>query len=98
LSRVALAIGLVFSLYSAADAATLSPESAQTGTYAYQVLRDGEVVGEQRNDFERRGDELRVVTDVRINITLCINVYDFTQRIEESWQNGQLMASPPSRR
>ena len=93
LSRVALAIGLVLSLYSAADAATLSPESAQTGTYAYQVLRDGEVVGEQRNDFERRGDELRVVTDVRINITLLgINVYDFTQRIEESWQHGQLMS------
>jgi hypothetical protein len=92
LSRVALAIGLVFSIY-AADAATLTPDSAQTGTYAYQVLRDGEVVGEQRNDFERRGGELRVVTDVRINITLLgLNVYDFTQRIEESWQNGLLMS------
>jgi hypothetical protein len=93
LSRVALAISLVFSLYTAAHAATLTPDSAQTGTYAYQVLRDGEVVGEQRNDFERRGDELRVVTDVRINITLLgLTVYDFTQRIEESWQNGQLMS------
>ena len=91
LSRVALAVGLIFCLCSAADAATLSPESAQTGTYAYQVLRDGEVVGEQRHDFERRGDELRVVTDVRINITLLgMNVYDFTQRIEESWKNGVL--------
>ena len=93
LSRVALAIGLVFSIYTAAAAATLTPDSAQTGTNAYQVLRDGEVVGEQRNDFERRGGELRVVTDVRINITLLgLNVYDFTQRIEESWQNGQLMS------
>ena len=89
LSRVALAVGIIFSLYTTAHAATLTPESAQTGTYAYQVTRDGEVVGEQRNDFERRGDELRVVTDVRINITLLgLNVYDFTQRIEESWQNG----------
>ena len=93
LSRVALAIGLIFSIYTAADAATLTPDSAQTGTYAYQVLRDGEVVGEQRNDFERRGGELRVVTDIRINITLLgLNVDDFTQRIEESWQNGQLMS------
>lgn len=100
LSRVALAICLAFSLFTAARAetltaaqtATLSPTSAQTGTFAYQVLRDGEVVGEQRNDFERRGNELRVVTDVRINITLLgITVYDFTQRIEESWQNGLLM-------
>jgi hypothetical protein len=93
LSRVALAAGFIFSLYTAAHAATLTPDSAQTGTYAYQVLRDGEVVGEQRNDFERRGDELRVVTDVRINITLLgLNIYDFTQRIEENWQDGQLMS------
>lgn len=93
LSRVALAIGLVFSFYTTAHAATLTPDSAQTGTFAYQVLRDGEVVGEQRNDFERRGEELRVVTDVRINITLLgLSIYDFTQRIEESWQNGKLMS------
>jgi hypothetical protein len=91
--RVALAIALAFSFLTTAHAATLSPESAQTGTYAYQVLRDGEVVGEQRADFERRGDELRVVTDVRINITLLgLNIYDFTQRIEESWQGGVLMS------
>jgi Domain of unknown function (DUF6134) len=93
LSRVVLAIGFIISVYTAAHAATLTPDSAQTGTYAYQVTRDGEVVGEQRNDFERRGDELRVVTDVRINITLLgMNVYDFTQRIEESWKNGLLMS------
>jgi hypothetical protein len=93
LSRVAVAIGLAFSVYTTAHAATLTPDSAQTGTYAYQVTRDGEVVGEQRNDFERRGEELRVVTDVRINITLLgINVYDFTQRIEENWRNGKLMS------
>ncbi|WP_119301724.1 DUF6134 family protein [Dongia deserti] len=91
--RVALATGLIVSLLSTAGAATLSPESAQTGTYAYQVTRDGEVVGEQRADFERRGNELRVITDVRINITLLgMNVYDFTQRIEESWQDGVLMS------
>ena len=90
---VAVAIGFAFSFLPAAYAAALSPESAQTGTYVYQLLRNGEVVGEQRADFERRGDELRVVTEVRINITLLgLNVYDFTQRIEESWQNGQLMS------
>jgi Family of unknown function (DUF6134) len=91
--RVALAIGLVFSIAAAADAATLSPQNAQTGTYAYQILRDGEVVGEQRMDFERRGDQLRVVTDIRINITLLgVTVYDFTQRSEEGWQGGTLMS------
>jgi hypothetical protein len=93
LRRVALAVGLVFSVVSAAHAATLGPQNAQTGTYAYQILRNGEVVGEQRMDFERRGEELRVVTDIRINITLLgLVVYDFTQRIEEGWRGETLMS------
>jgi hypothetical protein len=84
---------MVFSMAAAAGAATLSPQNAQTGTYAYQILRNGEVVGEQRMDFERRGNELRVVTDIRINITLLgLTVYDFTQRIEEGWQGDTLMS------
>ena len=92
LRRLALAIGLSVSIVTTAHAAALSPDSAQTGTYVYQVLRNGEVVGEQRADFERRGDELQVITDVRINITLLgLTIYDFTQRIEEHWVNGQLM-------
>src|SRR5262245_63409462 len=88
LCRVALAVGLFLGFLTPAHAAALSPESAQTGTYVYQVTRNGEVVGEQRADFERRGDELRVVTDVKINITLLgLSVYDFTQHIEEHWEN-----------
>jgi hypothetical protein len=92
LRRLVLAIGLGLSFLTAAHAAALSPESAQTGTYVYQVMRNGEVVGEQRADFERRGDDLRVVTDVRINITLLgLSLYDFTQRIEEHWVGGVLV-------
>jgi hypothetical protein len=96
LSRIAyslvLAIGLGLSFPPAANAAALSPESAQTGTYVYQVMRNGEVVGEQRADFERRGDDLRVVTEVRINVTLLgLSIYDFTQRIEEHWAGGVLV-------
>jgi len=88
----ALAFGLCLLFLSSAQAAALSPESAQTGTYVYQVTRNGEVVGEQRADFERRGDELRVVTDVKINIKLLgLSVYDFTQHIEEHWDKGVLM-------
>ncbi len=92
LRRVALAIGFSLSFLTTAYAAALSPESAQTGTYVYQVVRNGEVVGEQRADFERRGDDLRVVTEVRINVTLLgLPIYDFSQRIEERWTNGVLM-------
>jgi hypothetical protein len=92
-SRSALAAGLLLSVLApAAFAEALSPETAPTGTYVYQVMRDGEVVGEQRADFERRGADLSVITDVRINVTLLgINVYDFSQRIEEKWAKGVLV-------
>jgi hypothetical protein len=93
ISRSALAAGLLLSVLApAAFAEALSPETAPTGTYVYQVMRDGEVVGEQRADFERRGNDLSVITDVRINVTLLgISVYDFSQRIEEKWAQGVLM-------
>lgn len=90
--RSILAIGLSLSILGPAFAAALTPETAPTGTYVYQVTRDGDVVGEQRADFERRGGDLSVITEVRIKVTLLgISVYDFTQRIEEKWANGQLM-------
>jgi hypothetical protein len=92
LRRFALALGLAVSVIASAQAATLTPESAQTGTYVYQIMRDGDVVGEQRADFERRGTDLSVISDVRINVTLLgISVYDFTQRIEEKWSQGVLV-------
>ncbi len=92
LSLAALTMGFFLSLLVTAHAEALSPETAPTGTFVYQVTRDGEVVGEQRADFERRDDALSVITDVRINVTLLgISVYDFTQRIEERWAQGKLM-------
>lgn len=92
LRRTAIVFGLSALVLSTANAAALSPESAGTGTYVYQVTRNGDVVGEQRADFERRGDNLSVITEVRINVTLLgINVYDFSQRVEEKWVHGELV-------
>jgi hypothetical protein len=90
--RLALASALFLSLLAPAFAEALSPETAPTGTFVYKVMRDGDVVGEQRADFERRGTDLSVISDVRINVTLLgISVYDFTQRIEEKWSQGVLV-------
>src|ERR1043165_5520092 len=72
----AIAAALMTVVLAPALAAALSPETVGTGTYVYQVTRDGEVVGEQRADFERRGDALSVITEVRINITLLgLSIY-----------------------
>lgn len=90
--RSALASALFLSLLAPAFAEALSPDTAPTGTFVYKVMRDGDVVGEQRADFERRGTDLSVISDVRINVTLLgISVYDFTQRIEEKWSQGVLV-------
>lgn len=90
--RSALASALFLSLLAPAFAEALSPDTAPTGTFVYKVMRDGDVVGEQRADFERRGTDLSVITDVRINVTLLgISVYDFSQRIEEKWAQGVLV-------
>jgi hypothetical protein len=87
-----LASALFLSLLAPAFAEALSPDTAPTGTFVYKVMRDGDVVGEQRADFERRGTDLSVISDVRINVTLLgISVYDFTQRIEEKWSQGVLV-------
>ncbi len=92
LGPLALAFGFSALVLAPALAAALSPETAATGTYVYQVMRNGDVVGEQRADFERRGDNLSVVTEVRISVTLLgLSLYDFTQRIEEKWVQGKLM-------
>lgn len=92
LRPLGVSLAVWFLVLAPAHAAALSPETAATGTYVYQVMRDGQVVGEQRADFERRGDALSVVTEVRINITLLgLSLYDFSQRIEEKWVQGQLV-------
>lgn len=92
LRPLALAAMLSTLVMAPALAAALSPETAPSGTYVYQVTRNGDVVGEQRADFERRGNNLSVITEVQITITLLgLTIYDFTQRIEEKWVNGRLM-------
>jgi hypothetical protein len=71
----------------------LSPNTAPAGAYIYQVLREGQVIGQLRQDFERKGEQLIVVTAADITVTfLGLNIYAADQRVEETWSDGKLMS------
>lgn len=77
----------------AMPAGAITATNAPTATYVYQVMRQGDLIGEQRLTFERRDGDLIVTTDAKINVKLLgLSLYDFDQHVEETWHNGQLVA------
>lgn len=74
-------------------ALAMSPSEASSGSYVYEVRRNGEVIGQLRQDFERRDEKLTVVTmaDVTVSI-LGLNIYEADQHVEETWLGNELQA------
>jgi len=71
----------------------LSPKDAESGSYVYQVSRDGQIIGQLRQDFERDENRLTVITAADIEVTLFgISLYDADQRVEETWLDGKLQS------
>ncbi len=71
----------------------LSPVDAPSGSYIYQVSRDGQVIGLLRQDFARQNERLVVVTAADIEVTLLgFSLYEADQRVEETWRNGVLQS------
>ena len=63
----------------------------QPGKLTYAVIRDGDKIGSQVVEFQRNGDQLLVLTSVRIEVTLLgITIYRFVHRSEEEWKGGEL--------
>ena len=63
----------------------------QPGKLTYAVMRDGDKIGSQVVEFQRNGDQLLVLTSVRIEVTLLgITIYRFVHRSEEEWKGGEL--------
>lgn len=78
---------------TAGEAKAITAEDAPSGTFVYQVVRSGSVIGEQRLTFDRRGDKLTVITDAKVDVKLLgVSLYGFDQHAEETWQDGQLVA------
>ncbi len=63
----------------------------QPGKLTYAVMRDGSKIGSQTVEFQRNGDQLLVLTSVRIEVSLLgITIYRFVHRSEEEWKAGEL--------
>jgi hypothetical protein len=63
----------------------------QPGKLTYAVMRDGDKIGSQVVEFQRNGDQLLVLTSVKIEVTLLgITIYRFVHRSEEEWKAGEL--------
>jgi hypothetical protein len=76
----------------AATASAITAENAPSGSYVYQVMRQGDVIGEQRINFEHQGDNLVVTSDAKIDVkVLGLSLYGFDQHVEETWTKGQLV-------
>lgn len=58
----------------------------------YDILRNGEIVGEHRIDFDRRDDQLWVESRSDIEVPfLFMTAYDFTYRATSVWDGGKLL-------
>jgi len=76
----------------AGPAMAITADNAPAGAYVYQVVRQGEVVGEQRLTFERQGDNLVVSTDAKIDVKLLgLSLYGFDQHTEETWAKNRMI-------
>ena len=63
----------------------------QPGKLTYAVIRDGDKIGSQIVEFQRNGDQLLVLTSVKIEVSLLgITIYRFVHRSEEEWKGGEL--------
>lgn len=76
----------------ATAASAFTADDAPSGSYVYQVTRQGEVIGEQRLTFERQGSNLVVSTDAKVDVKLLgLSLYGFDQHTEETWTHGKMV-------
>ncbi|HVI90848.1 MAG TPA: DUF6134 family protein [Dongiaceae bacterium] len=76
----------------AGPAVAITAENAPSGAFVYQIMRQGEVIGEQRLTFERQGENLVVSTDAKIDVKLLgLSLYGFDQHTEETWKQNRMI-------
>ena len=63
------------------------------GRLSFNIIRDGNVIGQETLTFQQQGDRLTVFVDVSIRVTLAmIPVYRLHHHETESWENGQILS------
>jgi hypothetical protein len=63
------------------------------GIYIYAISRDGTPVGQQRMEFVRDGEKLRVISHMQVEVTLLgMTLFNFNQRAEEVRAGGNVVS------
>ncbi|SCA56559.1 conserved exported hypothetical protein [Candidatus Terasakiella magnetica] len=74
-------------------ASAINPISLYGERIEFDVVREGEVVGEHITRFQQVDDELRVSSNMNIDIfILFLPVYSFDYRTTEKWVEGKLVS------
>jgi hypothetical protein len=69
-----------------------SPGQPPAGIFIYAISRDGAPVGQQRLEFVKDGEKLRVLSHMQLDVTLLgMSLYGFDQQFEEVRSGGKLM-------
>ena len=76
-----------------AGASAINPMSLYGDKIEFDVVRNGDVVGKHITRFSKTQDELRVTSDMNIDIfVLFIPIYAFDYSTTEKWVSGQIVS------
>jgi hypothetical protein len=78
----------------------LANRTARAGTrqFRFRILRDGRPIGTHYTVIEQAGAALTARIEVDIAVTLAgLRVFRFTQRFQETWRDGRLLAAATQR-
>jgi len=86
---VGLALAILAIPFGAADA-DVQPA---TSHHVYHVVREGNQIGTNTVDVERRGDTTQVKIKAKISVKIMyVEVYRYDHEATESWKGGQLVS------
>jgi hypothetical protein len=89
--RVQILTAVAATALSAGDIPAAVPDAGRR--LDFTVLRNGEEVGHDRIDLDRRGPELKVKVETRVVVRIAfVPVYRFEHDGTESWRDGQLVS------
>lgn len=91
--KISLFFIVIVVLLSPLAVSASQPFFVPKGSLVYDVVRNGEIIGEQRVDFKNGDKNLIVNTSSNIRIDLFgIPIYSFDQTTEEVWQDGIMVS------
>jgi hypothetical protein len=72
---------------------TARADGPPLGIFIYTISRDGTPIGQQRMEFARDGEKLRVISHTELEVTLLgLSLYGFNQQVEEVRTGDNIMS------